>query len=181
MRQRVQERNRLDRRLSSGAAASTRRHIARLDGEIAQLDAEYQALLSAGEALSRQAGLCRSVPGIGPLTAATLAAELPEPGRREGKSLAALSGLAPWARDSGGRRGRRSIRGGRGPVRRVLYMAARAAARHNRELRDFYQGLCHRGKARKAALAAVMRKLLLPVNAVARRGTPWVAEYAPTA
>ena len=116
VRRRVQERNRLDRRLSSGAAASTRRHIARLDGEIAQPDAEYQALLSAGEALSRQAGLCRSVPGIGPLTAATLAAELPEPGRREGKSLAALSGLAPWARarDSGGRRGRRSIRGGRG-------------------------------------------------------------------
>ena len=181
VRQRVGEQNRLDKGLSSGAAASTRRHIAWLEGEISHLDAEYQALLSGSEELSRQAALYRSVPGIGLLTAATLVAELPELGWREGKSLSALSGLAPWARDSGGRRGRRRIRGGRGTVRRVLYMAAQSAARHNGELRDFYQGLCQRGKAKKAALVAVMRKLLLQVNAVARRGTPWVAEYAPTA
>lgn len=181
VRQRVQEQNRLDRGLSSGVTASTRRHIAWLEGEIAQLDAEYQALLCGSEELSRQAALYRSVPGIGLLTAATLVAELPELGWRDGKSLSALSGLAPWARDSGGRRGRRSIRGGRGTVRRVLYMAAQSAARHNGELRDFYRSLCQRGKAKKAALAAVMRKLLLQVNAVARRGTPWVAEYAPAA
>ena len=180
-RQRVQEQNRLDKGLSPAAAASTRRHIAWLDGETAQLDAEYQALLSSSEVLCQQAELYRSVPGIGLLTAATLVAELPELGRCGGKALTALSGLAPWAKDSGGHRGQRSIRGGRGTVRRVLYMAAQSAARHNGELRDFYQGLCQRGKAKKAALVAVMRKLLLQVNAVARRGTPWVPEYAPAA
>lgn len=178
VKQRVQEKNRLDKGLSPGTAASTQRHIAWLDDEIAQLDAEYQALLSSSATRSQQAELYRSVPGVGPLTAATLVAELPELGRCDGKALTALSGLAPWANDSGRRRGQRRIRGGRSPVRRVLYMASQSAARHHPELRDFYQGLCQRGKAKKGALVAVMRKLLLQLNAVARRGTPWMAEYA---
>ena len=139
-RQRVQERNRLDKGLSPGAAASTRRHIAWLDGEIAQLEGEYQALLCESEALSRQAELYRSVPGIGLLTAATLVAELPELGWRDGKSLAALSGLAPWARDSGRRLGQRSIRGGRGRVRRVLYMAAPIGGAAQRGAAEFLSG-----------------------------------------
>lgn len=181
VRQRVQELNRLDKGLSTGAAASTRRHLAWLDQEIAQLDAEYQALLASSAALSQQAELYRSVPGIGPVTAATLVAELPELGWCDGKALTALSGLAPWARDSGRQRGQRHIRGGRGTVRRVLYLAAQSAARHHPNLRDFYQGLCARGKAKKSALVAVMRKLLLQLNAIARRGTPWTTQHTPTA
>ena len=180
VRQRVQEQNRLDKGLSPRTAASTRRHIAWLNDEIAQLDADYQALLSSNPALSQQAALLQSVPGIGPLTAATLVAELPELGHLDGNALVALSGLAPWARDSGRQRGQRSIRGGPGPVRRVLYMASQSAARWHPDLRAFYQGLCQRGKAKKAALVAVMRKLLLQLNAVSRRGTPWQPEYAPT-
>ena len=184
VKQRVQERNRLDKGLSPGTAASTRRHVAWLDGEIAQLDAEYQALLSGSPTLSQQAKLYQSIPGIGLLTATTLVAELPELGWCDGKALTALSGLAPWANDNtifdqSRRRGHRSIRGGRGPVRRVLYMASQSAARHHPELKAFYQGLCQRGKAKKAALVAVMRKLLLQVNAVARRDTPWMAQYVP--
>ena len=181
VKQRVSENNRLVKGLSPGAAASLERHVAWLDAEIAQLEAEYQALLSSSAALSQQAELYRSVPGIGLLIAATLVAELPELGRCDGKALAALSGLAPWANDSGGRQGRRRIRGGRGSVRRVLYMAAQSAARHHPQLRGFYQGLCARGKAKKVALVAVMRKLLTQLNAIARRGAPWVAEYAPGA
>ena len=114
VKQRVSESNRLDQQLSAGAAASTRLHLAWLDAEIAQLEAEYQALLASSETLSEPAELYRSVPGIGRLAAATLVAELPELGRRDGKAVAALSGLAPWANDSGRRRGHRSIRGGRG-------------------------------------------------------------------
>ena len=181
VKQRVSEGNRLDKKLSAGAAASTRRHVAWLDAEIAQLEAEYQALLASSETLSEQAELYRSVPGIGRLAAATLVAELPELGRCEGKAVAALSGLAPWANDSGRHRGHRSIRGGRGSVRRVLYLAAQSAAQHHPGLRPFYQGLCERGKAKKVALVAVMRKLLLQLNAIARRGAPWVGEYAPGA
>ena len=95
VKQRVSESNRLDQQLSAGAAASTRRHVAWLDAEIAQLEAEYQALLASSETLSEPAELYRSVPGIGRLAAATLVAELPELGRCEGKAVAALSGLAP--------------------------------------------------------------------------------------
>ena len=113
------------------------------------------------------------------MTAATLVAELPELGQLDANALTALSGLAPWAKDSGRQRGQRRIRGGRGPVRRVLFIASQSAARHHPELSAFYQGLCQRGKAKKVALVAVMRKLLLQLNAVARRGTPWVAGSSP--
>ena len=116
---------------------------------------------------------------MGELTAATLVADLPELGRGEGKGLCSLVGLAPWSRDSGKQRGYRAIRGGRGAVRRILYLAALSAIRAEGELRRFYQGLRQRGKAGKVALAAVMRKLLLQLHAIARRGTPWTANHAP--
>ena len=121
-----------------------------------------------------------TVPGVGPITAATLVAELPELGHWDDKALTALVGLAPWSRDSGQKQGHRSIRGGRGVVRRILYLAALSAIRTDATLRDFNQRLRQRGKAGKVALVAVMRKLLLRLNSVARRGTPWNPEPLPT-
>ena len=168
--QRVQERNRLEEGLRGGARRSTERHIEWLDEEIARMDEEYRKALSENARLSETVALYRSVPGVGEVTAASLVAYLPELGKCEGKALTALVGLAPWSRDSGGQRGR-SIRGGRGGVRRVLYLAALSAIRHNEEMGRFYRGLRNRGKAGKVALVAVMRKLLLLLNAVARRGT----------
>ncbi len=175
--QRVQELNRRHQGTSRKARASTARHIAWLDQEIAQLDEEYQAALQSSESLAQRAALYRSVPGVGPLTAATLTAELPELGQYDGKALTSLVGLAPWSRDSGRKRGQRTIRGGRGVVRRALYMAALAATRGQGSLPDFYRQLRQRGKTGKVALVAVMRKLLLQLNAVARRGTPWVQQH----
>ena len=172
--QRVQERNRLEKGLSGGVRKSTERHIGWLDKEIARLDEEYRKALSRSGRLSDMAALYRSVPGVGELTAASLVAYLPELGKCEGKALTSLVGLAPWSRDSGAQRGYRSIRGGRGAVRRVLYLAALSAIRCNDEMERFYEGLRHRGKAGKVALVAVMRKLLLVLNAIAHRGTPWV-------
>lgn len=169
--QRVQERNRLEKGLRGGARSSTERHVEWLDEEIARMDEEYRKALSRNARLSQTVALYRSVPGVGELTAASLVAYLPELGKCEGKALTALVGLAPWSRDSGAQRGYRSIRGGRGAVRRVLYLAALSAIRHNEELERFYHGLRNRGKAGKVALVAVMRKLLLTLNAVARRGT----------
>ena len=165
--QRVQERNRLDKGLSGGVRESTERHIGWLDEEIARMDEEYRKALSQSGRLSDMAALYQSVPGVGVLTAASLVAYLPELGKCEGKALTSLVGLAPWSRDSGRQHGYRSIRGGRGAVRRVLYLAALSAIRCN-------QGLRHRGKAGKVALVAVMRKLLLLLNAIAHRGTPWL-------
>ena len=172
--QRVQERNRLDRGLSGGVRESTERHISWLNEEIARIDEEYRKALSESGHLSDMATLYQSVPGIGEVTAVSLVAYLPELGKCDGKALTSLVGLAPWAKDSGRRRGYRSIRGGRGAVRRVLYMAALSAIRYNREMKRFYEGLLHRGKAGKVALVAVMRKMLLMLNAIAHRGTPWV-------
>ena len=178
--QRVQERNRLRQELEATVLQSTQRHIAWLDQEIAQLDQEYQDRLRQHATLGQQAALYRTVPGVGPITAATLVAELPELGHWDDKALTALVGLAPWARDSGQKQGHRSIRGGRGVVRRILYLAALSAIRTDATLRDFYQRLRQRGKAGKVALVAVMRKLLLRLNSVARRGTPWNPEPLPT-
>ena len=110
--QRVPELNRRNQGAAPGARASTARHIDWLNEEIARLDEEYQAALQSSESLAERAAWYRSVPGVGLLTAATLAAELPELGQYDGKALTALVGLAPWPRDSGRQQGQRSIRGG---------------------------------------------------------------------
>ena len=168
--QRVQDRSRLDKGISASVGKSTRRHISWLDKEIERLDKEYIELLKHSDNLCRQADLYRSVPGVGQLTAATLVAYLPELGQRDSKALTSLVGLAPWSRDSGKKRGNRSIRGGRSTVRAVLYMAAMSVIRVEGVNKRFYQGLRKRGKVGKVALVAVMRKMLLHLNAVARRG-----------
>ena len=177
--QRVQERNRLDKGLTEGARTSTERHIRWLDEEIGRLEDEYHKALDNSVELSESAALYRSVPGVGDLTAATLVVYLPELGQCNGKELTSLVGLAPWARDSGRQHGYRSIRGGRGIVRRVLYLAALSAIRCNDDLRSFYEGLRKRGKPGKVALVAVMRKMLLLLNVIAHRGTPWVEHHSP--
>ena len=176
--QRSAERNRLDKGAVRDARASVERHIKWLDKEIERLDRRYRKALSESSDLSAKAELYASAPGVGELTAATLVAYLPELGRFDGRRLTALVGLAPWSRDSGIKRGRRSIRGGRGRVRQALYMAALSAARWNADLKEFYQGLLARGKVKKVALTAVMRKLLLTLNAIARRGSPWEARLS---
>ena len=166
------------RAFSATIAKSTRRHIAWLEKEIARLEKEYQAVLQDNATLADRAALYRTVPGIGPLTAATLVAHLPELGHWDSKALTSLVGLAPWSRDSGKKRGHRAIRGGRGLVRRALYMCAWAVIRHDSEMRRFYDRLRQRGKPGNVAVVAVMRKILLQLNAVARRGTPWVPQDA---
>ena len=176
--QRVQERHRLHQGRTQGAHTSTQRHIQWLDEEIGRLDEEYRKALEQSVALSEAAALYRSVPGVGELTAATLVGYLPELGQYRGKEITALVGLAPWSSDRGRHQGYRSIRGGRGRVRRVLYLAALSAIRYNDDLRRFYQRLRKRGKTGKVAVVAVMRKLLLLLNAIAHRRTPWVQHQA---
>ena len=175
--QRVQELNRLDKGLSSAVQRSTTRHIRWLDKEIERLDDQYKAAVQRSEHLRQRALLLRSMRGVGELTAAILTAYLPELGHFSGKALTALVGLAPWSRDSGQQRGYRAIRGGRGAVRRALYLAALSAVRHDSSLHRFYKGLRQRGKPGKVALVAVMRKMLLQLNAIARRATPWQEHY----
>ena len=106
-------------------------------------------------------------------TTTTLIATLPELGRLSSRELSALAGVAPFNRDSGRHRGRRTIFGGRIEVRRALYMAALVAARHNEVIARFYRRLVAAGKPKKVALVACMRKLLVILNAMVRTGQPW--------
>src|ERR687889_2243591 len=121
--------------------------------------------------------LLRSVPGVGPTLSATLLAELPELEHLDRRQLAALVGVAPLNRDSGTLRGIRTVWGGRSGVRTTLYMATLSATRHNPAIREFYGRLCAKGKPKKVALTACMRKLLAILGAVLRNRTPWDAEH----
>ena len=117
--------------------------------------------------------LLRTVPGIGPVVSRTILADLPELGQLNRKQIAALVGVAPLARDSGTLRGKRTVWGGRAPVRAVLYMGALVATRRNTVLRAFYRRLIEAGKPKKVALVACMRKLLTILNAMMRTNTTW--------
>jgi len=117
--------------------------------------------------------LLKSVPGIGDVASRTLLAELPELGRLSRRQIAALVGLAPFNRDSGTMRGRRTIWGGRAALRATLYMAALAAIRHNPAIKAFNARLRAAGKPAKVAITACMRKLLVTLNAMVRDDKPW--------
>jgi transposase len=149
------------------------RHIAWLKQAVARLDHDLQGLIRAMPIWRETEDLLRSAPGVGNVTACTLIAELPELGELDRRAIAALVGLAPFARDSGLFRGRRMIIGGRASVRRTLYMATLTAIRRNPEIAAFYARLRGTGRPAKVALTAAMRKLLVMLNAMLRDRRPW--------
>ena len=149
-------------RLSRAAPEVGRRiqdHIAWLQQEIHALDTDLRHKIHQSPVWREQDNLLRSVPGVGPQVSLTLLADLPELGTLSRKQIAALVGVAPFSRDSGPHRGRRTVWGGRAVVRAALYMGALVASRWNPVLRDFYQRLLAAGKPKKLALTACMRKL----------------------
>jgi transposase len=148
-------------------------HIAWLEEALRRLDHDLTTLVRSTPAWREADDLLRSVPGIGPVTASTLIADLPELGRLDRRRIAALAGLAPFARDSGTFRGRRMIAGGRPHIRRVLYMATLSAIKCNPAIRVFHQRLVAAGRPGKLAITAAMRKLLTILNAMLRDRRPW--------
>jgi transposase len=148
-------------------------HIEWLDRQIDRLDREIERQVTECATLAERVGRLEGVPGVGRIVAVTLLTHLPELGRVGRKEIAALVGLAPFARDSGSQRGRRAIWGGRGEARAMLFLAAQSAARWNPPLRAFYERLVGNGKTKKAALAAVARKLVVALNAMARDHRAW--------
>lgn len=149
------------------------KHLDSLDAEVADLDMEIDRLIDSNSNWQTNRRRISSVPGIGFVTSTTLVAQLPELGSIKSKQITALAGLAPFNRDSGAMRGRRSIWGGRADVRRALYMAALSAIRWNPVIRVFYQRLRDSGKPFKVAITACMRKLLLICHALIRDSTDW--------
>jgi transposase len=176
----VAEKNRLQT-ASSAVRPRVQAHIAWLEHELADLDADLAAAVKASPLWRETEDLLRSTPGIGPVAARTLLFDLPELGRLNAKQIAKLVGVAPLNRDSGRQSGPRMIWGGRATVRTVLYMATLSAVRYNPVIEAFYGKLCQAGKPKKAALVACMRKLLVILNAMVRDRTPWqLAEPAPS-
>jgi transposase len=148
-------------------------HMAFLDAAIAELDRDIGGALRASSAWRAQDELLASIPGIGPVARAVIAAKLPELGRLTRRQIAALVGLAPFNRDSGQHKGKRAISGGRADVRNVLYMATVAAIRCNPTIKAFHQKLKAAGKPPKVAITACMRKLLTILNAITKTQSPW--------
>ena len=144
-----------------------------LDARLTTLDEDVQGRLRASPIWRERDDLLRGVPGIGPVTAVTLLATLPELGTLDRRQISALVGVCPFNRDSGQCRGRRTIFGGRAGVRAVLYMATVSASRCNPVIKAFYERLRAAGKPAKVALTACMRKLLTILNAMLKAKTPW--------
>ena len=147
-----------------------------LGAQIATLDARIQAHIADDPACEPRYRILRSIPGVGPVTAAALCCWMPELGHIGRRQAASLIGVAPFARDSGQSRGARQIRGGRRRPRNVLYMAALSAATHNPDLRAVFQRLRAHGKPYNIAIVAIMRKLIALANALLREGRRWSAD-----
>lgn len=148
-------------------------HIAWLQTEIEALEQQLSQAMEANPEWAETAQRVDSVPGIGFITAATLVADLPELGHLNRQKIAALVGVAPFNHDSGKQRGKRRIFGGRTSVRSVLYMATLSAISHNPVIKAFYQRLLEKGKLKKVALTACMRKLLVILNTMIKTGQDW--------
>ena len=158
--------------------AELQEHIHWLSQRLRQLDKEMEAFVKGTPAWKEKDALLQSVPGVGPVTSATLMGMLPELGQLNRQEIAALVGVAPMNKDSGKKSGKRRIYGGRADVRSVLYMAVLSATRFNRVIKKFYVRLIQHGKETKVALTACMRKLLVILNAIARSQQPWRSHIA---
>ncbi len=156
----------------------TKQRLKQIKRQLKLIDAEIRQRLGEDKTLERRAEILTSIPGISDITAAGLIVLLPELGMLTGARAASLAGLAPVARESGLWRGRSFIQGGRHRVRRLLYMPAVAAIRHNPDLKRKYEALVARGKPPKVALTAVMRKLLVLANTLVQQDRTW-ATHAP--
>jgi transposase len=166
------EKNRL-RTSSLEVKNSLKRVLACLKAEMKEVEQEIRQVLKAHDELGEQEKLLRTAKSIGPVTAATLLADLPELGQLDRQEIAALVGVAPMNSDTGKKRGYRKTKGGRPDVRRTLYMATLTGVCHNPILKPHYEQLVKRGKEKKVAITACMRKLLTILNAMMRDQQPF--------
>lgn len=150
-----------------------RKHIEWLENELKELENDIGESIRESPIWREKDKLLQSVPGIGPITSGVLLASLPELGLLDRKKIAALVGVAPFNRDSGNMRGKRTVFGGRSHVRSMLYMATLTATRYNPVIKQFYDQLIRAGKVTKVAIMACMRKLITILNAMIRHSEPW--------
>ena len=169
----VSEKNRLSAATTVAVRPRIEAHFAWLERELDDLDEGLRQTLRQSPVWREKDDLLRTVPGVGEQLSITLLAYLPELGTLDRRQIAALVGVAPFNRDSGTLRGKRTVWGGRARVRAALYMGALVASRFNPVIQDFYQRLLAAGKPKKLALTACMRKLLVILNSMLKHGSPW--------
>ena len=174
---RAQEKTRLAT-VPAVARKDVEQHIAWLDKRIARLETDLGDRLKKSPVWCHKATLLESVPGVGNVTTFSLLADLPELGTLNRQKISALVGLAPFADDSGTRKGQRYIRGGRAELRCVLYMATLSATKYNPPIKAMYERLIAAGKPFKLAMTACMRKLLTILNAILKNNQPWKNQAA---
>lgn len=147
-----------------------------LEDELEVINQKLKELVKEDTAYTKKSNLLTSIKGVGEVVANAVLAYMPEIGTLSSKQISALAGLAPFNRDSGTFRGKRMISGGRAPLRAALYMSTLVAIRHNKQIREFYQSLCSKGKAKKIAIVACMHKILIIMNAMIKNNKSWQYE-----
>jgi transposase len=155
------------------ALANIESHLEYLKRTLEELNQEIEQLTQLNQEWFAKINLVKTVPGIGQVISTTLVSDRPELGQLTAKQISRLVGVAPINHDSGQHQGKRRISGGRAHVRSVLYMGAVVAMRHNPVIKDFYVRLVERGKSKKLALTACVRKMLVILNAMVRANQPW--------
>ena len=166
------EKNRLDK-ASNELKKSIQRIIKALEKELQAINEALEKSIQNDADYAQKNALLKSIKGVGSVVAAGIIADLPELGNVGPKQISALAGLAPYNRDSGTLRGKRTIWGGRASVRTTLYMATLVATRHNPQIKSFYERLCNAGKQKKVAITACMHKLLIVMNAMIKHNESW--------
>ena len=174
----VQARNQLAQQTLSLTQGLTRARIRQIEGQIRKIDAEIKTRLESCPKRKQALEIIKSIPGLGTVVASTVLIEMPEIGTLSNKATAALTGLAPFTRQSGQWNGRAFIQGGRKPLRDALYMPALVAIRHNPDLKRKYQVLKTAGKPSKVALVAIMRKLIQLANTLVKENRKWAKNHA---
>lgn len=174
----VQARNQLAQQTLPLTQGLTRTRIRQIEGQIKKVDAEINARLAACAKRKQALEIIKSIPGLGNVVANTILIEMPEIGTLSNKATAALTGLAPFTRQSGQWKGRAFIQGGRKPLRDALYMPALVAIRYNPDLKRKYENLKAAGKPSKVALVAIMRKLIELANTLVKENRKWTQNHA---
>jgi len=170
---RTAEKNHLSRACMPNVRASIEMVIHSLNEQIERIDNDFDNFIDLDPDFKEKDSLLQSVPGVGQNTSRMFIGNLPELGQLNRQQIAALVGVAPMNKDSGHSQGKRFIMGGRAPVRSMLYMATLSALRFNPTIKIFYDRLVQAGKAKKVAITACMRKLLIILNAIVRTKTPF--------
>jgi transposase len=162
---------------SAGMKKSIHRHLHMLERELTRIENTLKELFNRDPILKEKLERLDEIKGVGEVTAMNILIHMPELGKLSHKEVSALAGVAPFNKDSGQSHGKRQIGGGRAPVRAALYMAVLTARKFNPALKRFYDRLIAKGKLKKVAMVACMRKLIIMMNAMLRDGTRWQSMY----